>query len=172
MDLPGPCHAECMNHTARDAKRASRAIEHLPARSMVVSVDAATAHEFARRAMERHHYMRAGTVTGGVASYQWGTLFLEFLSNLAGAGLILRLMGRHDSYARFAVWTEAEGENIRLTASMVTGLFHSDDFRVATLELIEQFDEAGMLVSSSDAFSGIDLPKNSPGRPAAHRWHR
>jgi len=139
---------------------------------MVVSVDAATAHEFARRAMERHHYKRAGTVTAGVASYQWGTLLLEFLSELAGFGLILRLMGRHDSYARFAVWTEAEGEHTRLSASMVTGLFHADDFRVATLELIEEFDEAGMLVSASAAFSGIDLPNDSPGRPLAHRRRR
>ncbi|MGY4857624.1 hypothetical protein [Cryobacterium sp. AP23] len=152
--------------------RARNATQHLPARWIEVSVDAAGAHESARVAMARHRYTPVGEVVDGVAQYQYGTLLTEFLSEIAGLPLILRLAGKPYGYAKIAVWTAPVPDGTRLTVSLLTGLFHAEELRRTIDDLIIGFGAAGTLLRTGEPFSGIDLPAESPGQPYAHRRWR
>jgi hypothetical protein len=154
---------------ARASRRTRNANRHLPARWIDVSADEATAHAVARAAMARRHYTPRGAVADGVALYQYGTLAREFFSDLLSLGLFARLVGRPDGYARIAVWTEPIDGGTRVSVSLVTGVFHAAALRTTIGELIQDFAAAGSLIRSGDAFSGLDLPPDSPGYPMAHR---
>ncbi|WEO76311.1 hypothetical protein BJQ94_13180 [Cryobacterium sp. SO2] len=137
-----------------------------------MSVDEATAHAFAHTAMAGRRYTPVGERVDGVVLYQYGTLLTEFLSEIAGLPLILRLAGRPYGYAKIAVWTEPAAGGTRVSVSLLTGLFHAEALRLTVDELIRAFDTAGTLLRAGEPFSGIDLPPASPGRPLAHRRWR
>jgi hypothetical protein len=154
---------------SRATRRARNGTKYLPARWMDVSADAATAHGFAHTAMTTHHYTQRGTVINGVAVYLYGTLLREFIFDALAVGLILRLMGRPDGFARIVVLTEPLENGTRVTVSLLDGVFHADHVRLTIEALIARFEERGMLRGTSEPFSGLDLPANSPGQPRPNR---
>jgi hypothetical protein len=154
---------------SRSARRARNGTKYLPARWIDVAADAATVHGFAHSAMTTHHYTQHGDISDGVAVYLYGTLLREFVFDLFAVGLILRLMGRPDGFARIVVFTEPVVNGTRVTVSLANGVFHADHVRLTIEALITRFEERGLLLGTSEPFSGLDLPGNSPGQPRPDR---
>jgi len=154
------------------ARRARNGNKHLPARAIDVSCDAASALEFARVAMARHHFTPHGPVVEGAWMFRYSTLADEFLSDILGLGLIFRFFGRSNEHARIAVWTEPLPAATRVTVSLVTGIFQAPAVHSTITELIDDLSAAGVLLQAGEPFSGIDLPANSPGQPFPRRRAR
>lgn len=150
----------------RAERRTRNGNKYLPARWIDVAADAATAHGFAHTALTRNHYKRRDAVTDGVAVYLYSTLAREFVFSMFAIGLVTRLMGRPDGFARVVVFTEPIANGTRLTVSLVDGVFHADNVRQSIEELITSVEDRGMLLGTSEPFSGLDLPQGSPGRRA------
>jgi hypothetical protein len=162
--MPAPSAAYLTDMT-RTPKPAS-ATEHLPARWLDISADPAAIHARTASAMRRHLYRAHGPVVDGIARYRYMSPGSEFLSDMASFGLILNILGRPDSFAELAAWTEPSPDGTRLTISLAHGIFHAKRVRAMIVEIIEEFRVDGSLVNASPPFSGLDLPLDSPGRPS------
>ena len=142
---------------------ADSAVENLPARWIDVAADATSVHNTVRAAMERHHYKPHGTPADGVAMYRFGSPGAEFVSDALSLGLVLRLMKRPDGWAELAAWTVPTEGGVRLSVSLVKGVFHAEEVRTMITEIIETFRSDGTLVDASERFSSRDLPKGTTG---------
>ena len=160
-----PGGQEPPNRSARDAKRDRRVIKRFPAQWIDVALSDAQAHEFVRVAMQRRRYSPLGPAEQGVVIYHWGSPGRQFLSDIVEFGLILRLMGRPDSWAQIAAWTTPAGANTRIWISLVTGTEHANAVRSMLNELSADLTTARVFVAIGEAFSGFDLPRESPGNP-------
>lgn len=150
-----------MNPAGRD-----RAVQKFPARSMDLSLEANAAHEIVRATMIRHHYKPYGEIGAGVATYRFGSLAKEFLNQIVPLDLFSSMSGKQAGSAKIAAWTEPVPGGVRLTISLVTGILHAKEASQMAAELIEEFRAKGSLIRASEPFTGFDLPRDSPGRPA------
>lgn len=151
------------------SRRSATAEQHYPARWIDVSVDAETAHAAVAAVVAQHDYSPTGTSAGDIRRYRFGSPGLEFLSDAVGFGLVLRALGRPDGWAELVAFTHAGDGGVRLTVSLVEGVFHARVVAAAIEEIVDTFRRDGVLVDSSEPFSGLDLPPDSPGRPRLHR---
>lgn len=139
------------------------AAENLPARWIEVDADAATVHDVVGAAMARHNYKLHGTIVDGAATYRFGSPAAEFVSDALSLGLVLRLMKRPSGWAELAVVTEPATSGVRVTISLVHGVFHAKEARAMMVEIIDTFRRDGVLLTVSERFSSLDLPSESSG---------
>ena len=159
----------------KPAGRSRYADKARPARWIDVAADAATVHNLAREIMVAGHYAPRGEVTNGVAVYEHGTPTREFWFDVLGADLILLLMRRPFGWGRIVVFTEPasaaprELAQTRVTISHTNGTYQAAGVRTLIADVIEALSQRGILVATSEPFSALDLPQNSPGQPYPNR---
>lgn len=159
----------------KPARRSRYVDKARPARWIDVSADAATVHNLAREIMVSGHYAQTGEVTNGVAVYEHGTQSREFWFDVLGADLILFLMRRPFGWGRIVVFTEPasaaspESAQTRVTVSNTNGTYHAEGVHTLITKLVEALDQRGLLVGTSEPFSAVDLPQDSPGQPYPNR---
>jgi hypothetical protein len=161
------------------ARRNRTRTKYLPARWIDVAADDATVHTIVAEVMVRGYYSQTGEVTAGVAIFEHGTQTREFWFDVLNADLILQLMGRPGGWGRVVAFTEpiAAGptpaepapSGTRVTISLTDGLPHRNHVRRLIAEVIEAVGQRGILIGTSEPFTGIDLPQDSPGQPYPKR---
>ena len=144
-------------------------IKYLPARWIDVAADAETVHGIAHEVMVGGHYARSGDVVDGVAVYEHGTQWREYWFDVLNIDLVLQLMGRPNGWGRIVVFTEPADAATRVTISLTDGLQHRRNVRTLTAALIDTLTQRGILIATSEPFSSMDLPKDSPGQPYPSR---
>lgn len=147
----------------------ARAAQQFPARWMDVSLEEGKVYEIVQIAMKRHHYSPHGEVVTGAGLYQFGSPVKEIIYDVLPLDPWFRMLGIPIGWADIAAWMVPVPGGVRLTVSLVKGVFHSKVVSEMAAELVEEFRVNGALIQASEPFTGLDLPLDSPGRPAAHR---
>jgi len=78
-------------------------------------------------------------------------------------------MGRPNGWGRIVVFTEPADAATRVTISLTDGLQQRRNVRTLTAALIDTLTQRGILIATSEPFSSMDLPKDSPGQPYPSR---